>query len=204
MRKGTFFVLSGPSGSGKGTVLKKVLAKDENLAYSVSATTRAPREGEIEGKNYFFKSRAEFERLIKEGAFIEYNEMFGNYYGTLAAQVEEAVEKGFNIILEIDPVGARNVRFSYPDAVLMFLVAPSFEHLKQRLTGRGTEEGNALRVRLEAAVSEMENASLYDYMIVNEDIDSAACDILSIVRAENLKISNNTEILSQIKGGIKL
>lgn len=204
MRKGTFFVLSGPSGSGKGTVLKEVLRKSDRIVYSVSATSRSPRAGEVDGINYYFKSREEFETLIKADAFIEYTETYGNYYGTLKSEVEKAIENGKNIILEIDPVGARNVRAHYPDAVLMFLVAPDLEILSSRLSGRGSESAETFKIRHDAALSEMENATLYDYVVVNDFVERAADDILAIIRAENLRTKNSIEILSRIKGGNKL
>lgn len=204
MKKGTFFVLSGPSGSGKGTVLKEVLRKSDRIVYSVSATSRSPRAGEVDGINYYFKSREEFETLIKADAFIEYTETYGNYYGTLKSEVEKAIENGKNIILEIDPVGARNVRTHYPDAVLMFLVAPDLEVLSSRLSGRGSESAETFKIRHDAALSEMENATLYDYVVVNDFVERAADDILAIIRAENLRTKNSIEILSRIKGGNKL
>lgn len=204
MKKGTFFVLSGPSGSGKGTVLKEVLRKSDRIVYSVSATSRSPRAGEIDGINYYFKSREEFETLIKADAFIEYTETYGNYYGTLKSEVEKAIENGKNTILEIDPVGARNVRAHYPDAVLMFLVAPDLEVLSSRLSGRGSESAETFKIRHDAALSEMENATLYDYVVVNDFVERAADDILAIIRAENLRTKNSIEILSRIKGGNKL
>lgn len=204
MKKGTFFVLSGPSGSGKGTVLQEVLRKSDRIVYSVSATSRSPRAGEVDGINYYFKSREEFEMLIKADAFIEYTETYGNYYGTLKSEVEKAIENGKNIILEIDPVGARNVRAHYPDAVLMFLVAPDLEVLSSRLSGRGSESAETFKIRHDAALSEMENATLYDYVVVNDFVERAADDILAIIRAENLRTKNSIEILSRIKGGNKL
>ena len=204
MKKGTFFVLSGPSGSGKGTVLKEVLIKRDRIVYSVSATSRSPRAGEVDGINYYFKSREEFETLIKADAFIEYTETYGNYYGTLKSEVEKAIVNGKNIILEIDPVGARNVRAHYPDAVLMFLVAPDLEVLSSRLSGRGSESAETFKIRHDAALSEMENATLYDYVVVNDFVERAADDILAIIRAENLRTKNSIEILSRIKGGNKL
>lgn len=204
MKRGTFFVLSGPSGSGKGTVLKEVLRKSDRIVYSVSATSRRPRAGEVDGINYYFKSREEFETLIKADAFIEYTETYGNYYGTLKSEVEKAIENGKNIILEIDPVGARNVRAHYPDAVLMFLVAPDLEVLSSRLSGRGSESAETFKIRHDAALSEMENATLYDYVVVNDFVERAADDILAIIRAENLRTKNSIEILSRIKGGNKL
>lgn len=203
MKRGTFFVLSGPSGSGKGTVLKEVLRKSDRIVYSVSATSRSPRAGEVDGINYYFKSREEFETLIKADAFIEYTETYGNYYGTLKSEVEKAIENGKNIILEIDPVGARNVRAHYPDAVLMFLVAPDLEVLSRRLSGRGSESAETFKIRHDAALSEMENATLYDYVVVNDFVERAADDILAIIRAENLRTKNSIEILSRIKGGNK-
>ena len=204
MKKGTFFVLSGPSGSGKGTVLKEVLRKSDRIVYSVSATSRSPRAGEVDGINYYFKSREEFETLIKADAFIEYTETYGNYYGTLKSEVEKAIVNGKNVILEIDPVGARNVRAHYPDAVLMFLVAPDLEVLSSRLSGRGSESAETFKIRHDAALSEMENATLYDYVVVNDFVERAADDILAIIRAENLRTKNSIEILSRIKGGNKL
>lgn len=204
MKRGTFFVLSGPSGSGKGTVLKEVLRKSDRIVYSVSATSRSPRAGEVDGINYYFKSREEFETLIKADAFIEYTETYGNYYGTLKSEVEKAIENGKNIILEIDPVGARNVRAHYPDAVLMFLVAPDLEVLSRRLSGRGSESAETFKIRHDAALSEMENATLYDYVVVNDFVERAADDILAIIRAENLRTKNSIEILTRIKGGNKL
>lgn len=204
MKRGTFFVLSGPSGSGKGTVLKEVLRKSDRIVYSVSATSRSPRAGEVDGINYYFKSREEFETLIKADAFIEYTETYGNYYGTLKSEVEKATVNGKNIILEIDPVGARNVRAHYPDAVLMFLVAPDLEVLSSRLSGRGSESAETFKIRHDAALSEMENATLYDYVVVNDFVERAADDILAIIRAENLRTKNSIEILSRIKGGNKL
>lgn len=204
MKRGTFFVLSGPSGSGKGTVLKEVLRKSDRIVYSVSATSRSPRAGEVDGINYYFKSREEFETLIKADAFIEYTETYGNYYGTLKSEVEKAIVNGKNIILEIDPVGAKNVRAHYPDAVLMFLVAPDLEVLSSRLSGRGSESAETFKIRHDAALSEMENATLYDYVVVNDFVERAADDILAIIRAENLRTKNSIEILSRIKGGNKL
>lgn len=204
MKRGTFFVLSGPSGSGKGTVLQEVLRKSDRIVYSVSATSRSPRAGEVDGINYYFKSREEFETLIKADAFIEYTETYGNYYGTLKSEVEKAIVNGKNIILEIDPVGARNVRAHYPDAVLMFLVAPDLEVLSSRLSGRGSESAETFKIRHDAALSEMENATLYDYVVVNDFVERAADDILAIIRAENLRTKNSIEILSKIKGGNKL
>ena len=204
MKKGTFFVLSGPSGSGKGTVLQEVLRKSDRIVYSVSATSRSPRAGEVDGINYYFKSREEFETLIKADAFIEYTETYGNYYGTLKSEVEKAIVNGKNIILEIDPVGARNVRAHYPDAVLMFLVAPDLEVLSSRLSGRGSESAETFKIRHDAALSEMENATLYDYVVVNDFVERAAADILAIIRAENLRTKNSIEIVSRIKGGNKL
>ncbi len=204
MKRGTFFVLSGPSGSGKGTVLQEVLRKSDRIVYSVSATSRNPRAGEVDGINYYFKSREEFETLIKADAFIEYTETYGNYYGTLKSEVEKAIVNGKNIILEIDPVGARNVRAHYPDAVLMFLVAPDLEVLSSRLSGRGSESAETFKIRHDAALSEMENATLYDYVVVNDFVERAADDILAIIRAENLRTKNSIEILSRIKGGNKL
>lgn len=186
MKEARFRVV-GSVGLGQRHGVARSIEKSDRIVYSVSATSRSPRAGEVDGINYYFKSREEFETLIKADAFIEYTETYGNYYGTLKSEVEKAIENGKNIILEIDPVGARNVRAHYPDAVLMFLVAPDLEVLSSRLSGRGSESAETFKIRHDAALSEMENATLYDYVVVNDFVERAADDILAIIRAENLR-----------------
>lgn len=199
-RKGNFFVLSGPSGSGKGTVMKEVLPKVP-AKFSISVTSRAPRNGEVDGFSYYFKTRKEFEMLIEQDAFLEYTETYGNYYGTLKSEITDAIERGENVILEIDPVGARNVRLCFPDAILIFLVAPSLKILKERLIARGSETPQTLKNRIECAESEINNANLYDYIVINHTIDKAAEDIIAIMKAESLKINKNLELIELIRGG---
>ncbi len=192
MPKGLLIVVSGPSGSGKGTVNKRLLAMDD-FCFSVSATTRAPREGEIDGINYFFITREEFEKRIKDGDMLEYNVYSGNYYGTPREMVESVLAEGKNIILEIDVNGAMQVRKKYPDAVLIMLLPPSFAVQEQRLRDRGTESEDVIQMRLEETRLEVPRVSEYDYVVYNNDgaIEIAAEDILSIVRSEHLSVKRN-------------
>lgn len=198
-RKGLIFVLSGPSGSGKTTVLNNTLGKFPGLRYSVSATTRKKRSDEREGRNYFFISRDEFERMIAEGAFLEYTNVFGNYYGTLRSQVDDAVSAGDSVILEIEPEGAGNVHRLYPDAVLVFLTAPSLEVQRERLSKRGSETEESLRIRLEGALRELENAGAYDYVIINKDSADSALDLAAIIRAETISSENRLPLGDELR-----
>ena len=187
MNKGKLIVVSGPSGSGKGTVLKRVLQSDSNIFYSVSATTRAPREGEENGVHYYFITREEFEKKIKEGGMLEYAEYVGNYYGTPKDTVTEKLSRGQDVILEIETKGAEKIREKCPDAIFVFITPPSMEELKKRLIGRGTESIEVINKRLSRAAEEMKAQSLYDYIVVNDEADRAALDIAAIIRSEKLK-----------------
>lgn len=174
-KRGVLFVFSGPSGVGKGTLKAKLFEEfSDRIAYSVSATTRGPREGEVDGKDYFFISRQEFERRVKNNEFLEHAEFAGNCYGTPRAYVEKLLDSGMNVVLEIDVQGALQVMKSMPECVSVFILPPSFEELEHRLRGRGTETEEKVRERLETAKRELPYAPQYDYQIVNGgDIEAA-------------------------------
>lgn len=174
-KRGVLFVFSGPSGVGKGTLKAKLFEEfADRIAYSVSATTRGPREGEVNGKDYFFISRQEFERRMKNNEFLEHAEFAGNCYGTPRAYVEKLLDSGMNVVLEIDVQGALQVMKSMPECVSVFILPPSFEELEHRLRGRGTETEEKVRERLETAKRELPYAPQYDYQIVNGgDIEAA-------------------------------
>lgn len=174
-KRGVLFVFSGPSGVGKGSLKAKLFEEfADRIAYSVSATTRGPREGEVDGKDYFFISRQEFERRVKNNEFLEHAEFAGNCYGTPRAYVEKLLDSGMNVVLEIDVQGALQVMKSMPECVSVFILPPSFEELEHRLRGRGTETEEKIRERLETAKRELPYAPQYDYQIVNGgDIEAA-------------------------------
>ncbi|AKG04629.1 MULTISPECIES: guanylate kinase [Salimicrobium] len=187
--KGILFVLSGPSGVGKGTVRKALFEQDTDLRYSISMTTRAPREGEKDGVDYFFKTRNEFEKLISEGELIEYAEYANNYYGTPKAYVQQTLEEGKDVFLEIEVNGALQVRENFPEGVFVFLIPPSLEELKDRIVNRGTETEEKIKARLEAARDEIDMMDNYDYVIVNDNVDHAVSKVQSVVLSEHCKRS---------------
>ena len=185
MNKGLMIVISGPAGSGKGTVNARLLESDEYV-YSVSATTRAPRVGEVDGKNYYFITKEDFEARIQKGQMLEYTHYCGNYYGTPLKEALDVLESGKNLILEIEVEGALNVKRLYPEAVLIMLLPPSFSVQESRLRGRGTETEDKILARLARTREELPVLCHYDYVVYNRDggIDSCADDIRAIVRAE--------------------
>ncbi|MEK0313183.1 guanylate kinase [Cohnella sp. 56] len=187
MNRGLLIVLSGPSGVGKGTVCAALRRKLPELTYSVSATTRAPRAGEIDGVNYFFRTREQFNDMIERDALLEYAEYVGNYYGTPRDFVEKTLSEGKDIILEIEVQGAVKVREKFPEGILVFLLPPSLRELKDRLIGRGTESQATIDHRLSVAVQEMNLLEHYDYAVVNDEIDTACRRIESIMIAEHCK-----------------
>lgn len=188
MGKGLLIVLSGPSGTGKGTVCKALLKKRKDISLSVSCTTRKPRPGETDGVSYFFKSREEFESLIKQNEFLEYADVFSNYYGTPKSFVDAEIEQGKDVLLEIDVQGALKVKAAYPQGVYIFLVPPSMEELENRIRSRGTETAEQIEARLGKASAEMKLIRKYDYRIVNENVDDVVCRIESIMTAEKLRV----------------
>lgn len=186
--KGLLIVLSGPSGVGKGTVRKRIFDDPHtSYKYSISMTTRQMREGEKDGIDYFFKTREEFEKLIEQDEFIEYAEYVGNYYGTPVQYVKDTMNAGHDVFLEIEVEGAKQVRKKFPDALFIFLAPPSLDHLTERLIGRGTESKEKIESRVKEAKKEVEMMNLYDYVVVNDEVDLAKDRIQSIVEAEHLK-----------------
>lgn len=186
--KGLLIVLSGPTGVGKGTVRKALFERDDHdLVYSISMTTRKPRVGEVDGKDYFFVSKAEFEKGISENRFLEYAEFVGNYYGTPIDKVKEQIAKGNEVVLEIEVQGALQVREKIKDAVFVFIAPPSLGSLYARLRGRGTESEEVIKERIEKAKKEIDLAYKYDYIVINDTVDNAADRIMAIIRAEHAK-----------------
>lgn len=184
---GSLVILSGPSGVGKGTIGARMLARHEDMCFSVSATTRAIREGEEEGVNYYYKTVEEFEEMIRNGEFLEYMQVFGkNYYGTPRKYVEEKLSAGMSVLLDIDVQGAMVVKANYPDAVLIFIAPPSLEELHRRLSGRGTETPEAVERRFAQAKTEFTYVEKYDYVIVNDDLEIAVQDVEAILRSREL------------------
>ncbi len=194
MKKGLLIVISGPAGSGKGTVNARLL-ESEDYAYSVSATTRAPREGEVDGVNYHYISTWEFERRIRDGEMLEYTNYCGNYYGTPLKEAEAVLASGKNLILEIEVEGALNVKRLYPEAVLIMLLPPSFAVQEARLRGRGTETEEKILARLSRTREELPEIYHYDYVVYNKDggVDACADDIRAIVRAEQCAVRRHPD-----------
>ncbi|WP_315444758.1 guanylate kinase [uncultured Selenomonas sp.] len=187
MKKGLLIVISGASGTGKGTVCKELLARETGIAYSVSATSRAPREGEEDGREYYFRTREEFEQMIADGAFLEYADVYGNYYGTPLAPIEKRRAAGEDILLEIDTQGALDVMDQCPDGTFIFLLPPSLEELRRRITGRGTESEESLVRRLAAARDEILLGKRYRYAVLNDTVEAATDRIQTILAAERLR-----------------
>ncbi len=187
MKKGTLYIFTGPSGTGKGTLLKRIMQQDEKLFLSVSATTRSPRVGECEGVHYFFLSHEEFEERVCKNAFLEHASYVGHRYGTLEAPVEEQLAKGNDVILEIEVQGAMQIHRKRPDAVMIFVAPPSFEELERRLCERGTEQTEVLALRLETAHREMDYQLYFDYIIVNDDLEQSARALASIFIAQRYR-----------------
>jgi len=185
--QGNLIIISSPSGGGKGTLIKEILKVVPNIGYSVSFTTREMRVGEMQGKDYFYVNRAEFESLIEVGALLEYAEVHGNFYGTALNQIRAEIEAGRDIILEIDVQGAANVRGKIPEALSVFILPPSFEVLKNRLTARATEKPEDLALRLKNSFSEVQHFSEFEYIVVNDGAARAAADLQTIILADRLR-----------------
>ena len=192
---GKLFVLSGPSGAGKGTICKRLLEESDKLDLSVSMTTRKPRVGETEGVSYFFTEKEVFQEHIKKGNLLEYAEVYGNYYGTPKTPVLDKLSRGIDVILEIDMQGALKVKESYPDGVFIFILPPSMTELRKRLTGRGTETAEAIELRLGEALKELSYIDKYDYCVVNGVLEEAVARVKAIVVAEHSKVAFTAEEL---------
>ena len=188
-RKGLLLVVSGPSGAGKGTICKALLNKNDQIKLSVSATTRKPRNGEVHGVNYFFIEKEEFTKMIENGEFLEYAQIYDNFYGTPKAAIIECLEKGQDVILEIEMQGARQIKEVYPEGVFIFVLPPSLEELKSRIVGRGTETQEEIEKRFSCAFEEINQIVNYDYFIVNEDIEKSVNDVEAIISAEKNKVT---------------
>jgi guanylate kinase len=196
---GLLVVLSGPSGAGKGTIVKALLERRPQIRLSISATTRAPRQGETDGKEYYFISREKFSQMAEEGKMLETAEYCGNFYGTPAAPIEEWTSQGNDVILEIEVQGGANVKKKRPDSVGIFILPPSREELERRLRTRGTESDDVIRERLAAADRELKEVEHYDYVVVNDTVENAVEKICSILQAEKCKTARNAELLERMQ-----
>lgn len=184
MKRGNLFVISGPSGAGKGTICKKVTEADNSIRISVSMTTRSPRQGEVHGVDYYFTDKESFCKPIDEGGLLEYNRYLDNYYGTPKKQVMDWIDTGCNVILEIDFHGAIQVRESYPESILVFIMPPSVDDLRERLCARGSESEEDICKRLDEALNDIAHADMYDYCVVNDDVKSATERVLDIIKSK--------------------
>ena len=198
MNKGGVFIISGPSGSGKDTVLTELFRTNPNLSFSISSITRDMRPGEREGEKYHFISREEFEEMIRQDELLEHNTFVGNYYGTPRKPVETAIEEGRDIIIEVDVNGAAQIREKLPEAVSIFIMPPSFSELKRRLVGRGTESEDVINKRMASALNEIKRSVEYDYIIVNDSITAAADDIMSVISSSRLMTDRQINIINEV------
>lgn len=203
MEKGLLFVVSAPAGCGKDTILNELFKKTDKAGYAVSATTRAPREGEVNGVHYHFLTREDFLEKINQGEVLEYTEYCGNFYGTLKKSVENLVLSGKDAVLKIEVEGAMNIKKQFPDACLIFILPPSLAVLEQRLRGRGTETEEKIVERTLQAKNELKFAKNYDYLVVNDDLNAAVEDVLAIFRAEKLRRGRRLGLIEKISGAEK-
>lgn len=186
-KKGLLIVISGPSGAGKGTICKQLLAEESQLRYSISATTRPPRKGETNGKDYIFLDEEQFMKMRDRGEFLEWAEVYGNFYGTPKKNVEEQLNQGYDVILEIDIQGALQIKRKFPEGVFIFIVPPSLEELELRITRRGTDSQEVIARRLNSAAKELEYVCEYDYVVVNDEVDKAVQRVKAIITAEKCR-----------------
>ena len=202
--KGILIVLSGFSGSGKGTIMKELMKKySDQYALSISATTRSPRPGETDGVEYFFRTKEQFEKMIADDELIEYAKYVDNYYGTPKAYVEEQLAAGKDVILEIEIQGALKVRRQFPDALLLFVTPPSAEVLKNRLIGRGTETMDVIEHRLARALEEAEGLEEYDYLVVNDVLEEAVREVHEIIQNEHYRVARNADKIREMRNELK-
>lgn len=197
-REGLLVVVSGPSGTGKGTVLHSLRQKNSNIRFSISATTRKPREGEIEGQNYFFKNVNDFKTMIDHDELVEWVKYCDNYYGTPKKYIEDCIKSGYDVILEIEVEGAIRIKEKHPDSVSVFILPPSFDELRKRIEGRGTESEDIIQKRLKRAKAEVAFVDKYDYTIINDCVESAVEKMDDILVSEKLRYIRNKNILEYI------
>ena len=198
MGKGLLISVSGPSGTGKGSVLARVKELDPDFGTSISVTTREPREGEKDGVDYYFKSKEEFMKMVEEGEIIEYDEFVDNYYGTPTIALQEMSEAGTDVLLDLTIAGSLALKENFEQSVTIFLLAPSYEELENRLRGRGTDSDEAIKARLEMARQETNYVGHFDYVVVNDDIEKAAQKIISIINAEKCRTARNIELVEDV------
>lgn len=202
-QRGILVVVSGFSGSGKGTLMKTLLEKYDNYALSISATTRQPRAGEENGREYFFVTKEQFQEMIREDQLIEYAQYVDNYYGTPKAYVEKQMDAGKDVILEIEIQGALKVKEQFPETLLVFIMPPSAEELKRRLVGRGTETEEVIQSRLERAVKESEGIERYDYLLVNDDVERCSEEMHRLIQIQHNRAENCLEFIGRIQEELK-
>ena len=196
--QGLLLVLSGPSGAGKGTISKRMLENSPNLKFSISATTRAPRVGEVDKVNYHFITKELFQEMVDKDELLEYAQVYDNFYGTPRFAVEDALAEGFDVLLEIDPQGALQIKEKMPRAVFVFIMPPSLEELSERIHKRGTDEETIIQLRLSQAVNELKCASNYDYLVINDEIETATHKVMSILEAERCMVWRNINRVTEI------
>lgn len=200
--KGLLIVISGPSGAGKGTVCQEYLRNHPETLLSISMTTRSPRKGEVDGKNYFFTDVSTFERMIEEGGFLEYAKVYDNYYGTPKSFVKENLLAGRDVILEIDIQGALKVKEKYDQGIFIFIVPPTMDELKRRIVGRGTETAEELLKRFKSSYEELNFINRYNYLVINDEVENAAKKIEAIVTAEKCRVDRNKDFYVNLQGGM--
>lgn len=203
MSKGTVFIISGPSGSGKDALLSKLFKRCPEIEFSISSVTRNMRDGEKEGEKYNFISREKFENMIKEDKLLEYNLYVDNYYGTPREPVEKAVSENKDIFIEVDVNGAESIRQKLPEAISIFVMPPSFEELKRRLSSRGTETEEVITLRMSAALGEIKRANEYDYIVVNDDLSTAVEDIIAIIKGSKFSLKKQNYIINEVLKNVK-
>lgn len=197
-KRGFLIIVSGPSGAGKGTVCESLLKEKKDIYYSISATTRKPRKGEFDGENYYFLAEKVFKEMIDKGELLEWAEIYGNYYGTPSKKILSCLEHGQDVLLEIDAQGAKNIVSKIPEALLIYILPPSFQELEHRIKNRATDTEEVINHRLSMARKEIAKAFLYDYVIVNETIEDTVKSIQAILRAERLSVEQNKELIQSL------